>query len=132
MEKHEILLVDDDPNILEATGWALKDQGYQVTPATGGGTALELLNAKHFDLVMTDLNLGEGDGLVILRQVKERWPGTSVIIYTGDTDVAFAVEALRLGVDDYLLKPPDLTELRDRVAKCLQKPSPQGSSPLPP
>ena len=67
MEKHEILLVDDDPNILEVTGWALKDQGYQVTPATGGETALELLNAKHFDLVMTDLNLGEGDGLAILR-----------------------------------------------------------------
>jgi DNA-binding response OmpR family regulator len=138
MEKHEILLVDDDPDILEVTGWALKDQGYQVTRATGGEAALQLLNAKHFDLVITDLNLREGDGLAILRQVKERWPGTPVMICTGDTDVAFAIEALRLGVDDYLLKPPDLTELRDRVDKCLQRtrlqekqPSSQLDFPIP-
>ena len=121
MEKQEILLVDDDPHILEAMGWALEGQGRQVTRAAGGESALELVHAKHFDLVITDLNLGEVDGLAILRQVKERQPATPVMICTGDTDVTFAVKALRLGVDDYLLKPPDLTELRDRVDKCLQR-----------
>jgi DNA-binding response OmpR family regulator len=124
MEKHEILLVDDDPGVLEVMGWALEDQGCRVTPAPDGEAALELLNEKRFDLVITDLNLGPLDGLTILKRVKERQPETRVMICTGNTGVTSFIDAFRSGVDDYILKPPDLTQFRDRVDRCLRKTCP--------
>lgn len=124
MEEHEILLVDDDPDILEVMSWALQDEDCHVTPAPDGEVALELLNEKRFDLVITDLNLGSLDGLTLLKRVKERQPETRVMICTGNTGGTFFIDAFRSGVDDYILKPPDLTELRDRVDKCLRKTRP--------
>ena len=121
MKEHEILLVDDDLGVLIVIASALEDKGYQVTTVSSGEVAIEALNIKDFDLVITDLNMHETDGIAVLKKAKELNPVCSVMILTGNRDRAFAIQALRVGADDYMLKPCDLSELWDRVAKCLER-----------
>lgn len=120
MRKYEILLVDDDLNILTVIASALEDKGYQVTTASSGEVAIEALSIKDFDLVITDLNMHETDGIAVLKKTKDLNPVCGVMILTGNRDVTFAIEALRVGADDYMLKPCNLSELWERVAKCLE------------
>ena len=121
MEKHRILLVDDDPSILRMIGKALEKKGYQITAVSNGQTAIDLISTKGFDLVLTDMVMAPIDGLEVLKKTKEISPDTMVIILTGHADVHFAVEALRLKADDYLIKPVDLDKLFFRVSSCLEK-----------
>ncbi len=121
MRKYEILLVDDDLNVLTVIASALEDKGYQVTTASSGEVAIEALSIKDFDLVITDLNMHETDGIAVLKKTKELNPVCGVMILTGNRDRAFAIEALRVGADDYMLKPCNLSELWERVAKCLER-----------
>jgi signal transduction histidine kinase len=119
--KYKLLLVDDNPSILNAIGVALSDQGYCVKTSSSAEAAVEAMNTEDYDLVITDLNLGCANGIAILRKAKELNPKTMVIILTGNADVTFAIDALRLGADDYMLKPCDLDVLLRRVAKCLER-----------
>ncbi len=123
----KILLVDDDPKLLYLTYEILEYENYQVTTATNGEAAINMLCENDCDLVITDLNLGQTSGISVLKKAKELNPGTKVIIMTGNADVAFAIEALRLNADDYLLKPFDLYDLLDRVSHCLNNSSSYGS-----
>jgi DNA-binding response OmpR family regulator len=116
-----ILIVDDSPAILTVIASALEDKGYQVTTASSGEVAIETLSIKDFDLVITDLNMHETDGIAVLKKAKELNPVCGVMILTGNRDRAFAIEALRVGADDYMLKPCNLSELWERVAKCLER-----------
>ncbi len=115
------LLVDNDSHMLEVIDEILVDENYQVIRATSGEAAIELLNTKDFDLVITDLKMGKANGIAVLKRVKELNHETMVIIMTGNTDVAFAIEALRLDADDYLLKPFNMDYFLDRVSNCLEK-----------
>ena len=124
----KILLVEDDPHLLDVTYEILDYENYQVTTATNGEDAINALSRNDFDLVITDLNLGQASGISVLKKAKELNPSTTVIIMTGNVDVAFAIEALRLNADDYLLKPFNLYDLLDRVSYCLKKSSPHGTS----
>jgi K+-sensing histidine kinase KdpD len=119
--KYKLLLVDDNPSILDAIGGALSDQGYCVKTSSSAEAAVEAMNTGDYDLVITDLNLGQANGIAILRKAKEPNSKTMVIILTGNADVTFAIDALRLGADDYMLKPCDLDVLLRRVAKCLER-----------
>jgi len=76
---------------------------------------------NHFDLVITDLVMDEPDGMEVLRNTKELSPETMVMILTGYGDMESVVNALRLGADDYLVKPCDIQEINFRVSKCLEK-----------
>ncbi len=116
-----ILLVDDDPFILKTIGKALKCKGYQVTKADSGEKAIELLNKSTFDLVITDLVMGDIDGFQVLKAGKELKPEIMAIILTGHSDVALAIDALRFGTDDYLLKPCEPEEMYFRIENCLKK-----------
>ncbi len=124
----KILLVEDDPHLLYVTYEILEYENYQVTTAINGEAAINALSKNDFDLVITDLNLGQVSGISILKKAKELNPGTTVIIMTGNIDVAYAIEALRLNADDYLLKPFNLYDLLDRVSLCLKKASSHGSN----
>lgn len=119
MKGYKILLVDDDLNVLTVIASALEENGYQVTTASSGEDALDTLTIKEFDLVITDLNMYEIDGLAVLKSAKEANPGGGVMILTGNRNPEAAIEALRLDADDYLLKPCDLSELMERVANCI-------------
>ncbi len=118
---YKLLLVDDNPSILNAIGEALSDQGYCVKTLSSAEAAVEAMNTEDYDLVITDLNLGCANGIAILRKAKELNPMTMVIILTSNTDVTYAIDALRFGADDYMLKPCDLDVLLRRVAKCLER-----------
>lgn len=119
--QYRILLVDDDPQLLKTTHNLLKIKGYQVTTAACGESAIEAMEEGVFDLVITDLIMGKVTGLSVLKRAKELDPSRTVMITTGSFEVRHAIEAIRLGVDDYLLKPYRVDELTKRVSHCLGK-----------
>ena len=121
MSRYNILLVDDDPFTIEAIGTALESKEYRVTTADSGKKAIELLNKSTFDLVITDLIMGNIDGFQVLKTVKELQPEIMTIILTGYSDVTLAIDALRFGADDYLLKPCEPEEVYFRIENCLEK-----------
>ena len=121
MRKHEILLVDDDPFILKTLGPALEGKGYQISTATTGEEAIEIMAEKGFDLVITDLVMQSIDGIDVLKKAKKIDAEMTVMILTGFGDMTSAIDALRLGADDYMLKPCQLEEIYFRVSSCLEK-----------
>ena len=121
MKKHKLLLVDDDPFILEGIGEDLESNGYQVTRASNGETAVDLLETTQFDLVITDLVMDSTDGIQVLKKTKELNSDAQVIILTGFGDIESAIEALRSQADDFLLKPCESQEMLFRVKNCLEK-----------
>ncbi len=121
MRTYNILLVDDDPFMLETIGKAFEGKGYKVTTADSGEKAIELLNKSTFDLVITDLVMGNIDGFQVLKTVKELKSEIMAIILTGYSDVSLAIDALRFGADDYLLKPCEPEEMFFRIENCLEK-----------
>ncbi len=121
MENNSILLVDDDVFSLEGTAQDLSSVGYEVTTAGNGEDAVSFLSERAFDLVITDLIMGEVDGIEVLKTAKKLHPLTMVIILTGYGDMSSAIEALRHSADDYLLKPCEPEETHYRVSRCLKK-----------
>ena len=121
MNTYEILLVDDDPLILKALKPALEQDGYRVTTADNGESAVEMLESRHFDILMTDLLMDAIDGIGVLKKAKTSNPEMMSIILTGFGDIQSAIEALRLGADDYLMKPAEVDEILFRVSSCVEK-----------
>ena len=102
--KYKVLLVDDDPRMLKTNTDLLESEGYQFTTAVCGENAIAAMEKNDFDLVITDLIMDELNGISVLKKAKELDPNRIVIIITGSFDVRHAIEAIRLDVDDYLLK----------------------------
>lgn len=120
IKNQSILLVDDEDVILEAIGMDLRQENYHVTLASSGEEAVALLKENQFDLVVTDLSMSGMTGMQVLKETKKLHSLTAVIILTGFGDMHSAIEALRLGADDYLCKPCDIDELVFRVERCLE------------
>jgi len=126
MEKREqteatILFVDDEAIIRKSLARELQVENFAVTVVGGGEEAIAVLKEKQFDLVITDLMMPDVDGLGVLKAAKKLAPLTSVIILTGYGDMRSAIDALRLGADDFALKPCESEELAFRVRRCLEK-----------
>lgn len=121
MKKYNLLLVDDDPFILEGIGEDLESNGYMVTRASSGESAVDLLESNQFDMVITDLVMDSTNGIQVLKKTKELNSETQVIILTGFGDMDSAIEALRSQADDFLLKPCESQEMLFRVKNCLEK-----------
>ena len=121
MDKKTLLLVDDEMSILRSYARDLRAENYAVTTASDGEQAIEALRAGDFNIVITDLVMPDTGGMHVLREAKSRYPDICVIVLTGYGDLSSAVEALRLGADDYLLKPLDTDELLIRLAQLLRQ-----------
>ena len=121
MRNCNLLLVDDDPFILDGIGEDLERKGYQVTRADSGDAAVRLLERRNFDLVITDLVMDQTDGIQVLKKTKETNSDTMVIILTGYGDMTSAIDALRHHADDYMLKPCESAEMEYRINRCLEK-----------
>lgn len=121
MKEKTILLVDDEMTILKSLGKDLRSEGYEVITADSGEKALEIMGREHPDLLITDLMMEGLDGFQVLKYSKKKAPGRPVIILTGFGDTGSAIDALRLGADDYLLKPCDIEELIFRIDRGLEK-----------
>ena len=100
-----ILVVDDQRNMRTTLSLLLRRGGHDVDEAADGRAAIDRLAAEDFDLVITDLRMGEIDGLRVLREVKERASSTEVIVMTAYGTIENAVEAMRAGAFDYIQKP---------------------------
>lgn len=116
-----ILVVDDERTVRMMLETALRAQGYRVQCAASGNEARELLTSEEFDLLLLDLQLGDTDGIEILRETKERWPNTEVILLTAHGSINSAIAALRHGAFDYLLKPAQVHDIRERVERGLAR-----------
>jgi two-component system response regulator HydG len=121
MAESRLLVVDDDRAHAEAMQMALERDGHIVEIADNYMAALDRVRARSFDVVLTDLMLGDGNGLDLLRQLRELFPELSVFLITGYGSVETAVEAMQEGAADYLTKPVNLGELRTRVTRELEK-----------
>ncbi|WP_424191554.1 HD domain-containing phosphohydrolase [Ampullimonas aquatilis] len=101
-----LLLVDDEPNILQALRRLFRAQGYQITLAHGGQEALDIMQSQSFDLVISDMRMPEMNGAQFLAQAYQKWPETMRILLTGYADIASTVEAINDGhIFRYIAKP---------------------------
>ncbi|HOU14727.1 MAG TPA: response regulator transcription factor [Anaerolineae bacterium] len=133
--KLRTLVVDDEERIRFLLHEILRRDGHEVVMATNGEEALDLLQETFFELLILDLNLGGViDGQRVLEAVKWRWPETIVIILTAHGSLESALDAIREGVDGYLLKPARAAEIRQTVQRVLarQKGKGQRDEPVEP
>jgi two-component system, NtrC family, response regulator PilR len=119
--KPRILVVDDERSLREMLSIVLGREGYDVTTAEDVGSALELIRrGPPLDLLISDLRMPDGSGVDVLRALKERSPGAVGLLLTAFASADTAVEAMRLGAVDYLTKPFDVADLKQRVARYLE------------
>ncbi len=111
-ESLRVLVIDDDKPLAAALAEGLTRRGHAVTVAHTGKAGVARLTADEYDVVLTDMRLGDTDGLSVVRQAKEHQPDADVIVVTGFGEIKTAVEAVKLGAAHYLTKPIDLGELR--------------------
>ena len=100
-----ILVVDDDYQMRHALSQALIHKGYNVTVARDGADGLAKFDGQKFGIVITDLRMPKTGGMDVLSKVKERSPDTAVVVVTAFGDVEEAVEAMKRGADEFLVKP---------------------------
>lgn len=116
-----ILIVDDEESVRFSLRRALAQEDVVMSEARSGEEAVELLSQASFDLVLTDIRMERVDGLDLLATIRDRWPDTVVILLTGYASVASAVQALRRGAHDYLVKPVSIAEVRSSVQNGLTR-----------
>jgi two-component system, NtrC family, response regulator HydG len=117
-----VLIVDDDEAHAQAVADSLERQGrYECTVADSGARGAALIESDTFDVVITDLRMGDIDGLAILRKAKEELPDAEVILLTGHGTINSAVTAMQHGAYTYLTKPLDIHELRAAVDKASER-----------
>ena len=122
MSDHEIkvLIVDDEPGVLEALSTLLADE-YEVLTANSGNAAWKVLKDDEVAVAVVDLTLPDRDGLQLLRDLRQQNLSTELIIVTGHASIDTAVQAMRDGAYDYLTKPVDSTRLRLVIAKAVER-----------
>ncbi len=116
-----ILVVDDEGAIRYSISKTLQRIGYQVSAAASGEEALEMLADQSFDVVLTDIRMPGLTGVELLGKIKERAPDAIVILMTGYASLGTAVESLRLGAHDYLIKPSSSQDIRQSVQRGLER-----------
>jgi DNA-binding response OmpR family regulator len=119
--KARILIVDDEGAVRASLRKALSQGGIVIEEATSGEEALEMLSLSPFELVLTDIRMNEVSGLDLLATIKNQWPDTVVILLTGYASLDSAIQALRQGAHDYLIKPASIHEVRASVREGLDK-----------
>jgi CheY-like chemotaxis protein/DNA-binding HxlR family transcriptional regulator len=117
----ELLVVDDDSTFRDELGEFLREEGHQVAVASSVPKALEELERKDYDLVLTDLRMPRHSGLELLQEVRRRWPRTFVVMITGFSTVETAVQAMKAGAFDYIRKPFKTEQVRQVLELAKQE-----------
>jgi two-component system response regulator GlrR len=115
-----ILVVDDDPGLLRLLTIRLRAESYEVEAVENGAQALAAASRFRPDLVITDLRMDQLDGIGLLKELQNRWPGLKVIILTAHGTIPDAVQATQMGAFGFLTKPVDKQELLDQVRKAVR------------
>jgi len=118
--KQRLLLVDDDEVFLRPLHRTLELAGYEVLPVQSGEEGLDTLKVEDVDLVLTDRRLPGMDGVALVRQVKTDHPDLAVVVMTAYGTIESAVEAMRLGAEDYLVKPFETAEMLLVIRRAIE------------
>lgn len=116
-----VLLMEDEMNVAKGLEMVMREEGYEVDLADTGQGALDKFRTSEFDLLVADLRLPDMDGMEVVQHVREKRPRTNVVIITGYPSVSSAVEAVRMGVSDYLRKPFTEDEFKTAVKSALKE-----------
>jgi DNA-binding response OmpR family regulator len=125
-----LLIVEDNERIAGVAGKLLEERAFAVDRAACLADALGALDVSEYDLILLDLSLPDGDGIDVLRKLRQRNSGMPVIVMTARAEVAQRVQTLDEGADDYLVKPFSLDELLARVRAVLRRPRQIGGAVL--
>lgn len=117
--KAKILVIDDEKVVCESCRKVLAEEGYEVTTSTDGSEGLDQATKGEFDAVLLDLRMPRKSGLEVLQGIREQKPQTAVVMITAYPTADSAVESMRLGARDYLLKPFTPDELRAKVQEAM-------------
>ncbi len=120
-EQPKVLVVDNEQSVVVTIKAILQLDGYDVATTTSGAQARAMVRDVEYDLVLIDLRLDDGDGMDLLKAVRERYPETVTIVLTGYASLESAIQALRAGSYDYLVKPSEVEELRSTVARGIER-----------
>ncbi|MAS33000.1 MAG: hypothetical protein CL610_03260 [Anaerolineaceae bacterium] len=120
-ETAHVLVVDDEGAIRYSVSKTLQRVGYHVGEAASGEEALDLMKKSHFDVILTDIRMPGLSGVDLLKRIKDQAPDAIVILMTGYASLGTAVEALRLGAHDYLIKPSSSQDIRQSVARGIER-----------
>jgi two-component system response regulator MprA len=123
MEAHNVLVVEDDPDVRAALMRALSFEGYEVAIAVDGGRALEAVRQNPPDVIVLDVMMPFVDGLETCRRLRARGDATPILMLTALGDISDRVDGLDAGADDYLAKPFALEELLARIRALLRRSS---------
>lgn len=115
-----ILIIDDEATLRQTLARILQRVGFEVTTAVNGKDGLTLVNEHSFDLIYLDIRMPDMSGLDLLRTIHTKFPDLPIILFTAQPDVNSAVEALRRGATDYLLKPLNPQTVIDRTQSILE------------
>lgn len=116
-----ILLVDDEEDFVEILSIRLEEAGENVTAVYDGQGCLDKLETQEFDVVILDIKMPGMDGIQTLRKIKIMYPLVEVILLTGHGSTETAVEGMKLGAYDYLLKPAEFKDLRSKLKGARKK-----------
>jgi DNA-binding NtrC family response regulator len=124
VDRPRILIIDDDRAFRVGTGALLHDEGYEVVAAPGGDEGLRMLQSRDFQLILLDLKMAGRNGLSVLEEIRRSGNSVPVLMLTGYGSVDTAVQALKLGADDYITKPCDNRALRSKIRVILARRAP--------
>ncbi len=119
--KHKLLLVDDEEIMLKYLSRFLIKKGFDISRAMNGNEALEKIKKQDFIVVLLDVLMPGMDGIETLKEIKKNKPMTEVIMLTGHASVQVAMQGMKLGAFDYLIKPFDQDKLLEKVQMACEK-----------
>jgi len=117
----KVLLVDDEVDFLDTLSERMRTRGMEVSTANTGIEALQKVEKEAYDVIILDLQMPGVDGLEALKVLKAKRPELQVILLTGHATVEKGIEAMKLGVMDFLEKPADLSQLTEKIKKAQAK-----------
>jgi DNA-binding NtrC family response regulator len=119
--KAKVLLVDDEEDFLKTLAERLETRGLKVSTATNGEDAVACTDKEGYDLIILDLSMPGIDGLETLKRIKAKQPDAEIIMLTGQGSIKSSIEAMKLGAEDFLQKPVNISELMDKISEAKDK-----------
>jgi DNA-binding NtrC family response regulator len=119
--KAKVLLVDDEADFLATLAERLETRGLKVNTASSGEDAVAKVDNQSFDLIVLDLAMPGIDGLETLKRIKAKQPDAEIIMLSGQGSIKTSIEAMKLGAEDFIEKPVNITELLDKISEAKDK-----------